>query len=320
MVNPGNAFYTVPGTFQSQLTPRMFGGDYGANITYNLPSRENLAVPQTPLGFANSVTNQQPICGGNQVKEGFCAGQSCGGAAKTNNNQAAMHASRNMRRDISGSGPSAQQSSASGLPAPGGGPVSCVPGGAELGYRAPPTPVFDYANGNYQDVLNDVYSKPNSLKAMHNNLPVGDMTTINALGVEDQPIVYDRYIYANRNTRLRKGGDPIRGDLPIVPEQTGWFRPSVQPNIDLQQGAMNVLGGINNETSKQLADLIYTTSGRSETAIGGVNMMGEVGNPGLTSYSNRRTGINNLARVNGGNQYNTSLSAGNGDVLVTAFP
>jgi hypothetical protein len=86
-----------------------------------------------------------------------------------------------------------------------------------------------------------------------------------------QPIVYERYIYANRNSRLRAYGDPIRGDLPIIPEPPGWFRPSAHPNIDLRQGAMNVMSG-ENESTRKLQDLIFKSSGKADYTIAGVNL------------------------------------------------
>lgn len=100
----------------------------------------------------------------------------------------------------------------------------------------------------------------------------GQFETVNALGEIDQPIIYDRLIYANRNNRLRSQGDPIRGDLPIVPCAADWFRPSAHPNIDLQTGALSVLGGIDNDTTKDMAQLLAKTSG--DTNISGVSMAG----------------------------------------------
>jgi hypothetical protein len=291
MLDPQKAFYTVPGSFQANITPRFFNGDYGANISYNLPSRKNLAVPETPLGFANAVQNQHSIQNQhhvqkqNTIKENFCTSEGCSTV------------------------------------------TGCKPGGESLNYHGG-APLMEpgYAVGNYNKVLDEVYEGPKTMKAVHSSLPVGDMTTLNSLGEEDQPIIYDRYMFANRNSRLRSQGDKIRGDLGIVPNNTGWFNVSVQPNIDLEQGAMNVLGGINNETAQQLADLIYTTSGDSKTTIGGVNMKNELGNPAQTRYASRRTntyrsgsemGLNN---VNMSNQYRTNLSAGGGDIDVVAYP
>lgn len=153
-----------------------------------------------------------------------------------------------------------------------------------------------YANGNYNTVVNDLRSmgggavSTDTLALLPSSL--GDDGDIK------QPIVYDRYIYANRKSRLRSGGDPIRGDLPVVPDSGNWFTPSVHPNIDLQPGAINVLAGVNNDTNKQLANLIYNSSGRADTTIGGVNM----------------------ANLNMAPSYLASTSAAGGDVTITSFP
>lgn len=264
MVMPQSAFYTVPGQFQSAMAPRLFGGDYGANITYNLPSRSHLAVPTNPLGYANEV----------KTKENYD-------------------------------------------------PPACKKGGGELTYRGgAPLMQAGYTDGNYTDVANALYSsETSSASPSHTNLPVGDMTTLNSLGDESQPIVYDRYMFANRNSNLYSQGDPIRGDLPIVPINNGWFSVSVQPNIDLQQGAMNVMGGVNNETSQQLADLIYTTSGNSQATIAGMNLQNQLSNPASNTYMGMRANSQNpLSAVNMGNQYSTSLSNAQGDINVSAYP
>lgn len=291
--NPSSAkkgdFFSVPGTYQAMLNPRFSNVDYGANIRYNMPSEDNLASPCNPLGyasnpltFASMVNSQekQAAC----VKENFSVRenygcQSCGGGC---------------------------------------GVADCRKGGAPLGYHggAPVIPGNGYANGNFNEKTEQLYSDKknggspydkrqtmycdgNDKQSLSSSLPVRDMTALNASGDNVQPIVYDRYIYANRNSNLRSKGDFIRGDLPIMPCNTGWFQVSVQPNIDLNQGAMNVMGGINNETTKGLADIIYKTSGNAETAIAGVDMSNHV----------------NMSTMFGG-----GLSAAQGDVNVTAFP
>lgn len=121
-------------------------------------------------------------------------------------------------------------------------------------------------------------------------------------GERRQAISYNRYIYANKNSRLRSQGDPFRGDLPIVPATGNWFVPSVHPNIDLQAGAMNVMGGVNNGTNHQLSHLIYATSGGSESTIGGVDLA----TPGER---------NGFAQMN-----NINVMSGGADVVVTSFP
>lgn len=129
----------------------------------------------------------------------------------------------------------------------------------------------DYASGNYQDIRNQIYGSDSVQTPSTSILPIAD-TSAAGLDPSQQPIIYDRYIVSNRTSRLRAQADKIRGDIPITPNQTSWFQVSVKPNIDLEAGAMNIMGGVNNETANKLAELIYTSSGNTTTAIGGVNM------------------------------------------------
>lgn len=156
----------------------------------------------------------------------------------------------------------------------------------------------DYAAGNYNKEIRSLTETYDDSSM----LPVQDMSnvTVNELGEEmPQTIQYDRYIYANRRSRLRSQGDPIRGDLPIVnvphngPGSGDWFKPAVAPNIDLQQGSLAVMGGFDGEQQQKLASLINSSSGGTETTIAGVNMTHEK---------------------------DLSMSAGLADVNVTAFP
>ena len=51
----GPPVFTVPGTYQSNLSPRIQPQPYSANINYNAPSQQYLGVPNTPLGYAADV-------------------------------------------------------------------------------------------------------------------------------------------------------------------------------------------------------------------------------------------------------------------------
>jgi len=276
--------YSVPGTYQALLSPRFSNVDYGANVRYNMPSVKNQAVPCTPLTFASMASK-----GGQNYVENFqqkdnCSSGSCGG---------------------------------------GGGPIKCGVGGTSQSYHGgAPLTEPGYGNGNYNNVLDQVYSgdKPASANApAHGMLPVNDMTSMDAAAErgEGQVFTYDRYIYANRNSRLRSQGDPIRGDLPVVPCAGGWFRPSVTPNIDLQQGAMFVLGGSNMGTNNDLANLIYTSSGNSQRVISGIDM----DNTQVNTARAIANGVNPNIGMNMGTQYGGGLSsAAQSSVTVTAFP
>jgi hypothetical protein len=100
-------------------------------------------------------------------------------------------------------------------------------------------------------------------------VPVGDMRSHNALGEDTQAICYDRYIYANKKSNLRRYGCPIRGDMAISPPVGNWFTVSASV-LDLQQGAISVIAGPGNGSGLALADMINTHSGH--TAISGVDM------------------------------------------------
>ena len=163
---------------------------------------------------------------------------------------------------------------------------SCGKGGTStVSHGAPPVMDANFASQSFHDetakARGEMYPETSSL------MPVGDMTTINAAGETVQPVVYDRFIYANRNSRNRGQGDPIRGDLPIVPCQTGWFRPSVHPNIDLQEGAMNVMGGVTNETTQALTRLIAGTA--AAFTVAGVDIRAMPNNPTMASLSQGET-------------------------------
>ena len=88
-----------------------------------------------------------------------------------------------------------------------------------------------------------------------------DMSNVNMLGTESQPVIYDRVMYSNIRSRLRGQGDYIRGDLMIAPDNykpgcgghPQWFQVSVKPERDLNPGAMEHLFGRSEELSLGLA-------------------------------------------------------------------
>lgn len=103
-------------------------------------------------------------------------------------------------------------------------------------------------------------------------LPLSDMTITNSAGDMQNPVMYERLMFAPLRSRLASRGDYFRGDLPITPCSNGWFNVSVQPNRDLNTGAMAVLGGLNNETAQETYALAMMSSGGSRTTSGGVSL------------------------------------------------
>jgi hypothetical protein len=149
--------------------------------------------------------------------------------------------------------------------------ASCKKGGLPQETRVgAPMLAADYNSGNFNELRDSLYMDGEAIG--DSTIPLGTMTTLGADGNVIEPVVYNNFIYANRNSRLRSQGDWIRGDLPIVPCKSEWFRPSVQPNIDLNQGAMNVMGGYDSGTAQAMSQLIFNDSGMTNTTVGGINL------------------------------------------------
>jgi hypothetical protein len=107
------------------------------------------------------------------------------------------------------------------------------------------------------------------------NLPVNDMTE------GDQSVFYERLIFANKGHRLLGLGDPIRGDLPICPNKTGWFQVSADPKNQLQQGGANVLFGASDAGNAMNTFINGQTAG-TDTTIAGTDVAGAVNiSPGI---------------------------------------
>lgn len=237
-------FVSVP-SYQSVLSPRFSNVNYGANIKYNLPDRENLGSPCDPLTFGDmakeNYESNPPSCG----KGGYGFGNK-------------------------------------------------VAGGYELS--------SGYENGNKQEVL----SQNSGSQIVGSDLPIGTMSSMDGAGNMDQVVMYGRLMVSTSksSSKLRSQGDPIRGDLPIVPCQSGWF--SVYPTIsrDLQEGAMNVLTDVAPGSSyNNLMNMLVTSTGGAQNTFGGAV---------LSQLPSQQ--------VNMAGSSETGLSAGMGDIQVTSFP
>lgn len=118
---------------------------------------------------------------------------------------------------------------------------------------------------------------PENILAYRSDTPFANDGLLTSEGDIIQPVTYDRFMFANKRSRLREHGDPIRGDLPIIPHNSDWFRPSVQPHIDLKQGAMQVMGGFANDVNNELSQLMAASAGNALQTFGGVNFSGDTG-------------------------------------------
>ena len=235
---PSNAYgdnmFTVPGQFQANLSPRQSSIDVAAAVSYSLPSKEYLAFDEEdPLAQASLVPGFESVRHSkHHHKEGFCA---------------ACQAQPKMSREGYGNKHSAR-SARSGEP-------------CRL-----PSGVRKSASSSHSKAASQIpYSEVTSM------LPVGDMTLTSSNGDIQQVTTYQRTMYANQRSRLRGEGCRIRGDLPIVPRSNGWFRPSANPERDLCDGALMVIGGPDNESAKQTLALRSMASGDMLSTGAGVS-------------------------------------------------
>jgi hypothetical protein len=269
MFKDSNDDFFQVANFQGILSPRFSNVDYGANLRTKFPNYNTMGVPQDPL--QQKANPPDPL--DYAIAEGIPASPRSTPLVegyKGANPQYGWQESKSL-----GSG---------GIPLDPHNPYSA-----------------DYTAGDYNQVVNMAVGA-----GAVNGWPTDTIAELDQAsfmtqdGEMVQPIVYDRFIYANRNSRLRGQGDPIRGDLPITPMTGNWMIPrdSFNPNQVLQQGAINVMAGVNNETSNSLANLIYNTSGGTETTIGGVDM----------------------TQMNMSHQVYGAASAAQGDIQVTSFP
>ena len=115
---------------------------------------------------------------------------------------------------------------------------------------------------------------------MQMKLPSDDM---NGMPESEQPAIYNRLIYSNKKSRNYANGDFIRGDLPIAPNSGKWFVSSINnPETDLNQGAINIIAGANNETARRTQALRNSfSSGTLKTVEGNMGP----GRPGLVNIS-----------------------------------
>lgn len=144
---------------------------------------------------------------------------------------------------------------------------SCGAGGVEKDSPVD-TSMQPSSSQEYKDAMGSL-----SYSATSSELPVGDMTTFNADGQEENPIIYDRMIYANQKSHLHGQADFIRGDVFIQPAcNDKHFRVSAKPAITLNSGAMGVLGGIDNSTARELWAAKHKLSGGYDKYQGGMEL------------------------------------------------
>jgi hypothetical protein len=169
----------------------------------------------------------------------------------------------------------------------------CGPSGANKGSVYGMTGIRNMPEPNYKAPGHKAAESKLQTFEVTSALPVSTMVDTVTSGATSQAVVYDRFMYANQKSRLYGAQDHFRGMPPIVPNLGGWFNVAVNPNIDLNTGALAVMGGLNNETQKETMGMISAMTGGLQQTMGGVNL---------------------------GNQYTTEMGAGGADIMLSTFP
>lgn len=147
---------------------------------------------------------------------------------------------------------------------------------------------FNYGlEGSASNSYNNLVESNNRVSdnSVTNSLPITSMSA--SVGNNDQVVNYNRLIFALQRSRLNGLGDPIRGDIPVAPclpsdnpQSNVWFRPAAgnAPNINLRAGAMQVMGGNNQVSAQQTAELMSRAS-QFQNTFGGVAQVYPLGSP-----------------------------------------
>jgi len=320
-------FYSVSGNYQSTLSPRFQNLDFNANLLNNLPDSKYMAMSKTPLynykelykDFSTpnpyaSMNNSPPsdprtptvnFENFNNEFSNFVRYESKNRIPPTpvvNNNDdyrqtsniSLMSSQNNPLYDING--PSKSNNNY----------YNNFKQSYNQNYTPEPkTIIADQLKVVDPNVMQSVMRQNPTIaqSIMNKNKQLSGMQDTNGSAVppgmsnvydELQPVIYDRFMYANAKSRLLKDDDFIRGSLPIVPvlpqsdvNSYVLFRPSVTPHLDLRMGYLNQDYGAN----KELLNLIDSSADGTLFSMAGVplprnrdNIRNNVGDVLVTSY------------------------------------
>jgi len=232
----GFPVYTVPGTYQADLSPRFNSVGLNSFVKYNLPAEENLAsYAKDPLTMNPPRTTST---------EGYCGAGRCGmpqRAPPSSETYAPMDLANMVEKpvvredfkSIESTTTADQNKMRQKL--------------AEMGAKvADKLPVQPMNGGQPNDKDPIYYNADRYIFALQKSRLYGQADFI-------------------------RGDIPIVPTLPNSDASSNvWFRPSVIPRTDLNAGALGVIGGTYNTTQQQLLELMARSAGGSQPVINGV--------------------------------------------------
>jgi hypothetical protein len=92
---------------------------------------------------------------------------------------------------------------------------------------------------------------------------------------DPQTFMYTRNIFANQKRRSWAGADLIRGDLPIAPDNRGWFQVSAHAHLDLRRGALQFIGDNKQDVYNNIGPDIQSNVSLQDTAVENMRSSGK---------------------------------------------
>jgi len=234
--------------FKPSLPPRMYGGDFNAELRGALPPPAMMASPRGPMdfepGYLPSKTYSGPSAQSQTTQEYFS------GPSET-----IQHFERD-RAQTRAVGNAEHRMNADYLP-----PVASPRASTDFASMAKLGSPVQSAGGMSENQANeDIYAgyiNPLEYQNPQDVLPSDDMSSVayGKLPSDPNTYVYDRLIVTNQRRRNLEGADWIRGDLPIAPDNRGWFQVSARPHLDLRQGAIGFQIGPDYNTIVESRDI-----------------------------------------------------------------
>ena len=234
--------------FKAAIPPRMYGGDFNAELRGALPPSPMMASPRGAMDLEPGYLPRKKAYSGSAPSQHSTQEYFSG---QTQTPQQWEQAESRAR---------AVGSAEYGMNVDYTPPVAS-PGGTDFASMAKLGAAVPSAGGlSEQEANQDIYASylnPLEYQNPQDVLPSDDMSSVayGKLPSDPNTYVYDRLIVANQRRRNLEGADWIRGDLPITPDSRNWFQVSVKPHLDLRQGGVGWQIGPDYNTIVESRDL-----------------------------------------------------------------
>ena len=92
---------------------------------------------------------------------------------------------------------------------------------------------------------------------------------------DHRTFMYTRNIFANQKRKTWAGADLIRGDLPIAPDNRGWFQVNAHAHLDLRRGALQHISDGNHDVYNNIGPDIQSTVNLQDTTVENMRSSGK---------------------------------------------